>query len=383
MTPSERRATALLALMLLLRMLALFMVLPVLSPWATELAGGPGLAVGLAVGIYGLTQAALQIPLGWISDRIGRKPVIVGGLFAMVAGSVVAAVAPTVEWLIAGRLLQGCGAIAATSTALLADLLRESVRSVALAIVGISIGMAFLLSMVLGPSLIHWTGVPGLFWLGAGMGLLAAALVTALPPVTHPARAEESAEASLQGGVGWLVLSVGVLHAVLAALFVALPVELQGQWEVPLERQWRIWLPTVAASLVVVFPLLRVVEKRGWQWRALPVCFGLLALSALWMGAVPGALGLIGLVPFFMAFNALEASLPSMLSRLVGPARRGRTMGQFSTAQFFGMFAGGGLAGSLYAQAGFGWVLGASALLALLPLIGLLRSPQGSAEPTS
>ncbi len=370
MLAAERRATTLLALLLFLRMLGLFLVLPVLSPWALQLAGEPGLAVGLAVGVYGLTQALLQVPLGWLSDVIGRKPVIAAGLLIFVAGSLLAAVAHSVETLVLGRLLQGCGAIAATSTALLADLLRESVRAIALAVSGIGIGMAFLLSLLLGPLLLPYAGVPGLFLLAALLGVLALGLLAALPrpPASVAAGAAVPAR-GLPSGVAALVLAVGVLHALLAALFVVLPLEL------PAQAQWRTWLPAVLLSAVLVFPLLRWIETRGWQWRALAPAFAVLLLGLAGLSAVPHAGVWPTLALFFVAFNLLEASLPSLLTRLVGPARRGRVMGVFSSAQFFGVFAGSALAGWLYAHYGATATLLGVALLGLAPLLYLQRLP--------
>lgn len=370
MLAAERRATTLLALLLFLRMLGLFLVLPVLSPWALQLAGEPGLAVGLAVGIYGLTQALLQVPLGWLSDVIGRKPVIAAGLLIFVAGSLLAAVAHSVETLVLGRLLQGCGAIAATSTALLADLLRESVRAIALAVSGIGIGMAFLLSLLLGPLLLPYAGVPGLFLLAALLGVLALGLLAALPrPPASVAVGAAVPTPGLPSGVAALVLAVGVLHALLAALFVVLPLEL------PAQAQWRTWLPAVLLSAVLVFPLLRWIETRGWQWRALAPAFAILLLGLAGLSAVPHAGVWPTLALFFVAFNLLEASLPSLLTRLVGPARRGRVMGVFSSAQFFGVFAGSALAGWLYAHYGATATLLGVALLGLAPLLYLQRLP--------
>lgn len=369
MTARERRATLVLALILLTRMLGLFMVLPVLSPWALVLAGEPGLAVGLAVGIYGLTQALLQIPLGWLSDIIGRRPVILGGLTIFVVGSMVAAAATTVDWLILGRLLQGGGAIAATSTALLADLLREPVRAIGLAVVGVSIGLSFLLALLLGPALMIWTGVPGLFWLAAALGVVAMLLLLFLPAADQPVTG--SGERGIPRGVPALVLAVGVLHAMLAVVFVVVPLQLQTQSAMATELQWRVWLPVVAVSIVVVFPLLRVVETRHWQWQALPLAMALLAVMLLALGQVPEMLFALVLCGFFGAFNFLEASLPSMLSRLVGPQRRGRVMGVFSTAQFFGMFVGGSAAGVLQARWPFAMVLAMAAVLAIPSLVML------------
>lgn len=365
MNRAERRITATLALMLLCRMLGLFMVLPVLSPWALELAGQPGLAVGLAVGVYGLTQALLQIPLGWLSDHVGRKPVILGGLLCFVAGSAICAQAETVQGLVLGRLAQGGGAIAATSTALLADLLRAQVRSTAMAIVGISVAGAFALSLLIGPALIGWTGVPGLFWLATVMGFVAISLLATLPAA--PATVVDAQDApSKPQGANALILGIGSLHAALAFLFVVLPLEIDAAAGGQTQMQWRIWLPTVVLSLVVVFPLLRVVEKRGWEWRSMPWAFAIMAMATGALGVIPDW-GLVAVLSaYFAAFNFLEASLPALLSRLVGQGRRGRIMGQFSAAQFLGIFVGGAIAGAVHAQAGAAISMLVSALL-LIP----------------
>ncbi len=365
MTPIERRATLVLAAILILRMTALFLVLPVLAPHALALAGSPMLAVGLAVGGYGLTQAMLQIPFGWLSDRIGRKPVIAGGLLIFATGSLLAALAQDIESLVLARLLQGGGAIAAASTALLADLTREAVRTTALAIIGASIGGAFLLALALGPALLSFTDVPGLFMLAAGSAMLALLLLLALPaapPVGRP-----GVKAGRVLGADLLGLDFGVLclHAMLSSLFLGLPLLLLDQWGWPIEQHWKLYLPVMLASLLPVFPLIRYLETRQKIAPAIPLAVSVLMLMPI-LVAISGHALALPLWLFFCAFNFLEASLPSQVSRLAPQQARGRAMGVFSSAQFFGAFAGAALGGWVLTQAGAaavvlsasGWGLG-------------------------
>ncbi len=339
MTPTERRATLVLAAILILRMTALFMVLPVLAPYALALAGEPMLAVGLAVGAYGLTQAALQIPLGWLSDRIGRKPVIAGGLLVFAVGSVMAANASEIETLVIARLCQGGGAIAAASIALLSDLTRESVRTTAMAIIGASIGGSFLLALALGPALLGLTDVPGLFMLSAGAAVLGACLLLWLPTAPAPEAGVDGNESVLQSSLLNLDFGVFSLHAVLASLFIGLPLLLVQQWSWPLPFHWQLYLPVMLASLLPIFPLIRWLEKRGRIAQGIPFAVLALMLSCMLIGEswlwLPANLWL-----FFCAFNFLEASLPSMVAKIAPGSRRGRAMGVFSSAQFFGAFSG-------------------------------------------
>ncbi len=352
MTPIERRATLILAAILVLRMTALFMVLPVLAPWALFLAGEPGLAVGLAVGGYGLTQALLQIPFGWLSDRIGRKPVMLGGLAVFAVGSLVAARASDIDTLLLARLLQGGGAIAAASTALLSDLTRESVRTTAMAIIGASIGGSFLLALIIGPALLSFTAVPGLFDIAAVCAMVAMALVVLLPPAPPiQVSATEPSASVLRANLLQLDGGVFALHAILASLFVGLPLMLQQDWGWAPATHWKLYLPVMLASLLPVFPLIRYLEKRGRIAVAIPVAVIALTVSCILIGErwlwLPLSLWL-----FFCAFNLLEASLPSLVSRAAPAPVRGRAMGVFSSAQFFGAFCGAALSGVVLEYAG-------------------------------
>lgn len=373
MTATERRATLVLAAILILRMSALFMVLPVLAPYALELAGSPMLAVGLAVGAYGLTQALLQIPFGWLSDRIGRKPVIAGGLAIFSLGSLLAAWAPDIDTLVLARLVQGGGAIAAASTALLADLTRESVRTTAMAIIGASIGASFLMALVIGPALLSVTDVPGLFVLSACAAGLALVLLLFMP-AAPPTLATASQASVFSPRLLELDLGVFALHAVLASLFIGLPLLLIAERGLPMAEHWKLYLPTMAASLLPVFPLIRYLEKRGGVDKAMPWAVLLLLLACLslaWGGLwLPAALW-----AFFVAFNFLEASLPSMVSRLAPAGARGRAMGVFSSAQFLGAFAGAAGGGLVLARFDArGVVMAAAAWATLWLLVHAVRN---------
>ena len=354
MTPFERRATASLAGVFALRMLGLFIVLPVLALYAEELPGGkdPALA-GIALGAYALSQAILQLPFGWASDRYGRKPPIVAGLAIFAAGSFVAAWAPDIGWLIAGRTLQGAGAVSAAVVALAADLTRESVRTKAMAAIGMTIGAAFAISLVAGPVLAGVIGVPGLFVLTGALAIGAVVVVRravpepsihAAPPVDGEPRGHVLFDPQL------FRLNVGIfaLHAILMAMFVQVPFALRDGGLEP-ARHWIVYLPVLLASVVVVLPLLRNADRRGRGRIVLSASIVALAASlAILLTAGHSVSGIAaGLLVFFAAFNLLEASLPALVSRFAPPAARGTALGVFSTAQFLGTFAGAAAGGFL------------------------------------
>jgi len=337
-----------------LRMLGLFMILPVFMILARDLPGFTPLTGGLAVGIYGLTQAALQQPFGWLSDRWGRRPVLLMGLFLFAAGGVLAALAESMPLLIAGRALQGCGAIAGVAMAFAADFTRPERRSISMAIIGIGIGGAFLLSMMLSVPLAMVLGLKGLFWLTVIFALAGVLLVFTLPrnlaPVSEP---EPSAKINMKP-VWLLALSVFLLHAVMTLLFVVLPPLLVGTYEFILPEHWKIYVPTMLVSVLIVFPLLRKVGKSLAEHRMMPWAFFALAASMAAMGMMDTGLGLLGMgalmTVYFLGFNVLEAAMPALLARVSGSRGRGRRMGVYSTFQFLGAFAGGVFGG---------WLLGA------------------------
>jgi len=353
MLPRELRATAVVTTIAMLRLFALFALLPVMAVFAGGLPGATPTLIGVAVGGYGLTQALLQIPLGALSDRLGRVPVILLGLAVFAAGSILAATSETVHGVIAGRLLQGAGAVSATLTALLADATRSEIRTRTMAIFGVGIGTTFLLAIVIGPAIAALTGVRSLFWLCAALAAAAAAMLWLLPGGIDPvARASRvPARAALKPQLLRLDLYIFILHALLAASFVALPFLLERQAGVPADGQWKIYAAALVASLSGTIPLILADERRG-KSHTVAIAISLLAVGQLLLAfGASGALPvIIALALFFAGFNFLEAGLPARLSILADDRIRGASLGVFSSAQFSGIFAGG-LAG--------GWLLGA------------------------
>jgi MFS family permease len=356
MTALERRASASLAAIFALRMLGLFLVLPVFALEAARYPGGEDTArVGLAMGIYGLTQALLQIPLGMASDRWGRKRVIVGGLALFALGSAVAAWAPSLDALILGRALQGAGAISAAVTAFLADLTRDEVRTKGMAIIGASIAVMFALSLVLAPVLAAAIGLGGLFAVTGGLALAGIVVVVwVVPPeAVEPQRVGRGGLREVLRHPGLLRLDLGVfvLHAVQLAMWIALPA-LLVQAGLPKDRHWQVYLPAVVAAFLVMGGLLFRLERRGHLRQVFLFSIGLVLVVqvALWfaVAAVPSVPVLGGLLfLFFLGFNALEASQPSLASRLAPVHARGAALGVYNTLQSVGFFVGGALGGWL------------------------------------
>ena len=355
MTATERRASASLASIFALRMLGLFLVLPVFALEAALYPGGDDPArVGLAMGIYGLTQGMLQIPFGIASDWWGRKPVMIAGLLIFALGSFVAAWAPDLNWLIAGRSLQGAGAISAAVTAMLADLTRDEVRTKAMALVGGSIALMFALSLVLAPLLASYIGLHGLFVLTGSLALSAiAAVVYWVPPepLVHVDRPRGSIAAVLKNAALLrLDFGVFVLHAVQLAMWVAIPALLVTAG-LDKALHWQVYLPAVLASFVVMGLTLFPLEKKGYLRAVFLAAIGLIFVVqlGLWWSAGPVAPGLgwlgILLFLFFCGFNVLEASQPSLASRVAPVHARGAALGVYNTLQSLGFFAGGAAGG--------------------------------------
>lgn len=357
LTPSERRAAAGLAGIYGLRMLGLFLILPVFALYADDLAGATPLLVGIAIGAYGLTQAILQIPFGMLSDRIGRKPVIYGGLAVFVLGSLVAALATTIEGVILGRVIQGAGAVSAAVTALTADLTREEVRTRAMAGIGASIGLAFGLALVLGPAIARVWGLSGVFWATAGLafgGILILWLVVPNPDRSSIHRDAEPVANQLLGVLRdrqLLRLDFGIfsLHVLMTALFLVIPRTIVDAG-VPAEDHWTVYLPVLVASLLCMVPFIILAEGRG---RIKPIFLG--AIGVLGGTAVGFAIWGAELVPllillalFFTAVNLLEALLPSIVSKIARAGAKGTAMGVYSTSQFLGAFLGGTLGGAAH-----------------------------------
>ena len=378
MTAQERRSVGSLALLYSIRMLGLFMVLPLLALYTSDLTGATPLMLGLALGVYGLSQALLQIPLGWLSDRVGRKPVIVGGLLVFCLGSLVAAMADTASGVVFGRFLQGAGAIASTIMALVADLTSEEQRTKAMAIIGASIGASFALALVLGPVVAGFAGLAGVFYLTALLALIGIAVVVLTVPTPEPLSA-----ISKTGPRGRYViralrdttllkLNFGVftLHFVLMASFLVVPQILQDKLAVVREDHWQIYLPVLILSVLGMLPLMRLAERGGRLNQVFPaaILLVLLGLLGFWYSSAAAPFYL-SLWFFFVGFNYLEASLPSLVSKAISVQGRGTAMGVYSTCQFLGAFAGGAAGGLALQQFGFGAVLALGGALGLVWLL--------------
>jgi MFS family permease len=372
MTPLERRASLSLAFIFALRMLGLFLVLPVFALEARHYPGGNDPAhVGLAMGVYGLTQGLLQIPFGIASDRFGRKRVIVLGLLVFAAGSFVAMMADTLDGLLLGRALQGAGAISAAVTALLADQTRDVVRTKAMALVGSSIALMFALSLVLAPLLAARVGLPGLFALTGALSLAGILVVVWLvpPEPAHHAAAPRGRLSEVLRHAGLLRLDFGVfaLHAVQLAMWVAIPA-LLVQAGLDSAQHWQLYLPAVLASFGVLAITLFPLERRGHLRALFLASIALIALVQL--GLLLVASGRPGLAPlalllflFFCAFNVLEASQPSLATRLAPAHARGAALGVYNTLQSLGFFAGGWAGGELVKLAGLQGLFAACTLM--------------------
>jgi MFS family permease len=354
MLPLERRASLSLASIFALRMLGLFLVLPVFSLEAQKYPGGQDATlIGLALGVYGLTQALLQLPLGMASDRLGRKPVIAAGLLVFVVGSVLAATAGSIEGLIVGRAIQGAGAVSAAVTAMLADQTRDEVRTKGMALVGGSIALMFAVSLVAAPLLAGAIGLAGLFWLTAALAVGAIAVVVWwVPPesthrVTTNRKGASLASLLKDPALNRLFFGVFVLHAVQLAMWMVVPA-LLVQAGLDKAHQWQVYLPAVLLSFTALGGLF-ALERRGHQKRVLIGAIALLALVQLGFWAQTGRPSLyplaLCLLLFFVAFNILEASQPSLTSKLAPTHSRGTALGIYNTLQSLGLFVGGAAGG--------------------------------------
>jgi MFS family permease len=376
MSPTEQRAAAGLASVFAFRMLGMFMVLPVLATYGQDLVGATPLLIGLAIGAYGLTQAVLQIPFGILSDRIGRLPVIYAGLLIFAAGAALAATADSIWGVIAGRILQGAGAISAAVMALLSDLTREQHRTKAMAMIGMSIGLSFAAAMVIGPLLTRAWGLSGLFWVTAGMALLGLLIIAVLVP--RPQRVLQHRESGVARQALWPTLrdgqllrldfGIAALHGILMASFVALPLALVERGGLPKEEHWWVYLIGLLVGFFAMIPFIIYGEKRRQMRRVLVGAVAVLLLCELFFWQLGTGLTalVIGTLVFFTAFNLLEASLPSLISKMAPAGGKGTAMGVYSTSQFLGAALGGLLGGWLFELGGVAAVFLGCALLAAL-----------------
>ena len=388
MNRSERRSVGALAGVFSLRMFGLFLVLPVMALYAAQMDGATPFMIGLAVGVYGLTQAFFQITFGTLSDRFGRKPLIVFGLLVFAFGSIVAAMADTLTGVIIGRALQGSGAIAAVVLALVADLTREQQRVKAMAFIGMSIGASFLLALMAGPALDRWIGVNGIFWLTAALALGCIVVVVWWVPTPRHAAGDPGSSASrdyfreVMANTQLLRLDIGifVLHMVLTAVFVVVPFALVETLGLERDNHWRVYVPVLVGSVLLMAPLLILGMRRKWTfWVFRSAIFVVLVGQfVLLIGADQVTLLMVGLMCFFVGFNLLEAMLPSLMTRLAPGYAKGTAIGVYNTFEFAGVFVGGALGGILLGLFGSSGVFAFCVLATLAWLVVALtgRTPQ-------
>lgn len=366
MTTVERQAVSRLSTIMALRMIGLFMVLPVFTLYASQLTGATPTLIGLAMGIYGLSQAIFQIPFGSLSDKWGRKPIILIGLLIFIVGSLLAGMAHSITLMIAGRALQGAGAVGSTILAMMADMTREEQRTKSMAIAGITIGFSFSLAMFIGPVLTKWMSVGDLFFLAAALGVIAIiVLYAAVPtPSTHHWHRDTEPEFKsffkllISAELAKLNSGIFILHAVFTANFVVIPISLAHFAGLEADRQWLIYLPTLLAAFIISLIFIGLAER---QRKLKPYFIGgiiILALAEclLWMASTNLVIAIIGLGFFFAGFSLLEAFLPSLISRTAPAARKGTALGIYSCSQFLGIFVGGVLGGWLYGHFSFSGV---------------------------
>ena len=378
MTAAERRATVSLASIYGLRLLGMFIILPVFALYAETLPGGAShTLIGVALGAYGLTQALLQIPFGWASDRWGRKPVIYAGLAVFALGSFIAAAAGTIGWVIVGRCLQGAGAISAAVIALTADLTRDTVRTRAMAIIGITIALTFAASLIAGPVLKAWMGVPGIFALTGILALAAIAVVRyAVPDPDHASNDRSVARgqfAQVLMDMQLVRLNFGTfaLHAVLMAMFTQIPFALRDNG-LAAERHWVVYFPVLLVSILLMLPFIRQVDRPGRGKPLLNAAVVVLLGAQVALAFTQHALLqlCIAMTFFFAALNLLEAMLPSLISKCAPADARGAAIGVNSSMQFLGAFVGAAAGGWLADHAGEASVFLFGVALTVLWLIG-------------
>lgn len=387
MNKIERRAAITLSSVFALRMLGLFMLLPVFSLVGQELKGATPALIGLAIGAYGLTQAIFQIPFGWLSDRFGRKPIILTGLVLFAIGSLVAAMSDSIYGVIVGRLLQGGGAIASAIMALAADLSRDEQRTKIMASIGMSIGAAFALAMILGPWLTQSLGLKGIFLLIALLAIIAMSVIYFLTPNPEKQYIQNDAIAS-SGQFGLIFkdrqlmrlnFSIFTLHFLLTSFFVAFPSRLQGLGINLSQHSW-VYLATMVGAVIFMLPLIILAEKKRIHARIMITGVLLIALVEFVFGFYDLSLIFLVLVMviYFTGFNLLEALLPSMISRVAPAASKGTALGVYSTSQFAGAFFGGPVAGLIMQFYGMNAIFllgGGLALVWAVILFGLKNPP--------
>ena len=384
MNAVERKAVTALAGVFSLRMFGLFLVLPLMAIYANAFEGATPLMIGLALGIYGLTQAIFQIPFGMLSDRWGRKPLIIFGLLIFAGGSVVAALAESVEGIITGRALQGSGAIAAVVLALVADLTREQQRTKAMALLGMSIGASFLLALMASPFLDQWIGMSGIFWLTAVLSILSIGVVGFFVPAPTQNASDPGLKATKRYFLDVLQdaqllrldLGIFILHMTLTALFVVVPFLIIEVLEIGRNSHWQVYIPVLIVSILLMVPLLILGMKRQRTIDVLRLAIAVLGIGFLILvtGWTTASGIVVGLGVFFIGFNLLEAMLPSLLTRIAPGYAKGTASGIYNTFEFLGVFIGGVIGGLMFGSFGatgvFGFCLVSSLLWLALSIFG-------------
>jgi MFS family permease len=387
MLKTEKRAAFSLSLVYAFRMLGLFMILPVFSLYADKFTSTTPLLTGLAIGIYGLTQGLFQLPFGFMSDRFGRKKVIIIGLLIFCIGSIVAAEADSIYQVIAGRALQGLGAIAAAVMALAADLTREEIRMRVMAFIGMSIGASFMISMVVGPLLAARYGLPIIFWITAALALAGIAVIVFITPNPRSQGFHRETQLSL-ADVGQVLkdtdlqrldLGIFILHLVLSATFVVFPLVLRDSLLIDETLHWKTYLPVFALSVLGMVPLIIISEKFRKLKSMFLLGIGIVLLAEAGLALAKSYdMAFMMLVLFFIGFNFLEASLPSLVARIAPAAMKGTAMGLFSSAQFLGAFSGGVVGGLLLASENYanGFLYLAGLVLVWLLVAASMKPPK-------
>jgi len=377
LTKEEKKVVSGITFVVVARFLGLFLLLPVLAPYVKHLPGSTPLLTGLAVGIYGLTQALLQIPFGYLSDKYSRKGVISFGLLVYALGSFLGGVAYNIWVMLFARFLQGAGAISSAAIALAADLIREEVRTVAFAHIGAAIGMTFAFSIVAAPFIAGHFGVPFIFFLTGALSLLALLYLWVF--IKEPKKPEKEIEPFLKLLPQILAdknqlavdLSIGILHLFLVSIFTVIPIELIEKFNFPKPEHWKIYLPVILVSLAIMVPSIIAAEKRGKIKPVFLAGIAFVSLGFLFHLVLPNLLGAVLLLLFFfIGFHLLEPILPSMLTKFAGEERRGIAVGVYNTIQFSGAFIGGFL-GGIFLKLGAVYMLITNLVLSIIWLLGI------------
>jgi MFS family permease len=384
MNSIERIFALKVSLIMATRMLGLFMLFPVISVYATsDYNNTTPFLIGLAIGIYGLTQAFFQIPFGYLSDRFGRKPLLYIGLCLFFFGSILAAISTDIIYVILGRALQGSGAISAVLMAFLADSISEENRSKANAFVGFQIGLAFMLSLIIGPIIASIAGLSGIFWSIAILSVISLTIVISLPhtkPINYYRLSIEEFKKILNPKLLRLDFSVFTLHLMLTSTFIVMPLILVENNIINMADNWKLYLPAMIMSFVGMVPLIIIAEKLQKTKLILLVSITLLIISQLLFYELKlnFSIFLIILTLFFIAFNTIEAILPSLLSRIASSSKRGLAMGVFSTSQFLGTFFGGAIGGLIYDIFNLNSVFLFTIFMAIIWWLVILTLPQNN-----